>query len=123
MNHDKLNIIIGLTIFAIGGIITFYVVKKFNEKLAIFTNDLLKEKQADGYWKWSRNSMMMFQAWYCCMFVFIADFIKNDYKANETLFWGMLGIATTGQIASAYAKKINPLVREPKENISDEQKS
>lgn len=116
MSQDNLNITIGFAIFIVVGIIVFYIIKKFNEKLTIFTNDLLKEKQADGYWKWSRNSMMMFQAWYCCMFVFIADFLKNNYKVNETLFWGMLAIATGGQIASAYAKKVNPLIQEPKED-------
>lgn len=108
------EIMLGLVIASFGLIIVFYIIKKFSEQLQIFVRDTMKEKQSDGTWKWSKTALTMASAWYSCLYAFFFDLIKNGF--NFEAFMVMAGVGTGVGVAAAYAKKLNPLVQEPKDN-------
>jgi hypothetical protein len=99
--------------------VALWLLKKFSQKVNIFLRDTLKEKQADGYWKWSRTSLTMASAWYAVLYSYFFDLVKNGFHMEA--FIVLVGVATGVQYISALSKKVNPLVQPPKED-SNEQK-
>ena len=113
MSEYKLNMIVGIMVVLLPLFTGIYLLRKFSQKVGVFINDTLKERQSNGYWKWSKNSIIIATAWAAVLFVFIYDEIINGF--NETAWMYLAGVAIGSPIASAYAKKLNPLVQPPKD--------
>ncbi len=101
---------VGLILLAL----IIFRIRKIFEWFGEVINDTCKGK--DG--KWSLTSIMMIAAFNLACGLIIYDEIKQG-KLNEWCVIALLTLATTGKIATAQAKKIDPTVLAPKE---DEQK-
>ncbi len=111
---------ITLVIASLGLLFIFYVLRKFSEQVSIFVQDTLKEKQLDGTWKWSKTALTMASAWYSVLFAFFFELLKKGFDIESFLIMACVG--TGIPIASAYAKKINPLVQAPVSTQTSETK-
>ena len=116
--RENTQIIIGLIVASAIIIFAIYLIKKFNEKVAIFIRDTMKERQPDGYWKWSKTALTMATAWYSVLYSYFFDLVKNGFHMEAFLV--LVGVATGSTVFSAYAKKINPLYKQPKEELQKE---
>lgn len=114
MEGNLIYIGLALVLAAIGLYLTIRLIKKFSGKINLFLRDTLKEKQSDGYWKWSKGAIIIATAWYAVMYAFFFDLFKNGF--NFEAFLVIAGIAIGAPITSSYSKKLNPLVTPPKED-------
>ena len=60
--------------------------------------------------KWSTTLLTMFSAWLAVLATYIVDFIKNNYKLNETAFGIMVVIALGSKITNSLSNKIDSKV-------------
>jgi hypothetical protein len=111
---DNVKLLIGIAVAAIVLFIFIWLVRKFSDKIGIFIRDTMKEKQSDGYWKWSRTSIILVSSWFCVVYAYFFDLTKNGFNFETFCFMG--AIATGIPITSAYSKKLNPLIQPPNSN-------
>ncbi len=115
--NKNIEIMVGLIVATIAILIVLWVLRKFSEKIRIFIQDTLKEKQMDGTWKWSKTALTMATAWYSVLYAFFFDLVKTGFRMDSFVVMALVG--TGIPIASAYAKKVNPLIQPPKDEPKD----
>jgi len=116
MEQSQLELWIGLGIVVIALVISIWVLKKFWTQIALFIKDTLKEKQSDGYWKWSVTAVITVTVWKAVLISYFYDMVQKGF--NEMAFFGLLAVATGAKIASAKAKQIDPLIQPPKDETN-----
>ncbi len=118
MTQDNIYLISVIILIATFLIIGVFLLKRFSEKVNIFLRDTMKEKQANGYWKWSKGAIIVVTSWGTCEFMCLYSLIKEGFKIEVAVL--MACIATGVPIAGAYAKHINPLVQAPSSTQTSE---
>ncbi len=115
MNTETVFTYIGI---AISVVLLILIIIRIRKVLA-WCSDVIKDTCRGKDGKWSLTSIMMIVAFDAALILIFYDEFKQN-KLNEFAIISLLVLATTGKIATAKAKQIDPTIQPPKDEIKSE---
>ncbi len=105
------------------GIIIIYALLKLHSTINVISqiaDDTLKRTDQKGVLRWSRTSLTMGVAVAICVYMSIADFLRNGFNYEVFLAW--LGVGLGSKVTDAWSRKLDPSVQPPSTNGETESK-